>query len=82
MARRAVPDAQLYGLPAQVACPFCGQAGRTELHSPFGPQLSVATYWCNGCHTAFDFVKWSGAREESTPPTPPGTGPGQAGGGT
>jgi hypothetical protein len=70
MARqRRIPDAAAYGLPERVACPFCEQS-RTELHSPFGPQLSVATYWCNDCHTAFDYVKW-GAR-----PGPDATGPG------
>lgn len=47
-----------YGLPLRVECPFCGQEDRTELHSPFGPQLSVATYWCRRCFTAFDFLKW------------------------
>jgi hypothetical protein len=56
--KRVVPDAELYGLPTTVPCPFCnGQ--ETELHSPFGPQLSVATYWCRHCFTAFDYVKWS-----------------------
>ncbi len=50
-------DAAAYGLPESPACPFC--AGRhTELHSPFGPQLSVATYWCRDCRTAFEFLKW------------------------
>jgi hypothetical protein len=58
VARRDRPDAKLYGLPEHVACPFC-DGMRTELHSPFGPQLSVATYWCSDCHTAFEFVKWS-----------------------
>jgi transposase-like protein len=57
-APRKVPDAAAYGLPAHVACPFC-ERDRTELHSPFGPQLSVATYWCHDCRTAFDYVKWS-----------------------
>jgi hypothetical protein len=70
MARREIPDAGLYGLPKQVDCPFCGRAGQTELHSPFGPQLSVATYWCRGCHTAFDFVKWSGSRDQTARPAP------------
>jgi hypothetical protein len=54
---RSAPDAAAYGLPERVACPFC-EMEETELHSAFGPQLSVATYWCNRCHTAFDFVKW------------------------
>ena len=57
MRRRAVPDAAQYGLPERVPCPFC-DGKNTELHSPFGPQLSVATYWCNHCHAPFDFVKW------------------------
>lgn len=64
MPKRTVPDATAYGLPVSVRCPFC-ERDETELHSPFGAQLSVATYWCNRCHTAFDFVKWSGPR--STP---------------
>lgn len=46
-----------YGLPARVQCPFCHTAERTELHSPFGPQLSVATYWCHRCRTAFDYLR-------------------------
>jgi hypothetical protein len=57
---RDVPDAGAYGLPATVSCPFCN-LDETELHSPFGPQLSVATYWCNRCHTPFDYVKWQPA---------------------
>ncbi len=51
-------DARAFGLPECAPCPFCGQR-ETELHSPFGPQLSVATYWCHVCHTAFDWLKWS-----------------------
>jgi len=60
--KRTVPDAAAYGLPEHVACPFCEQED-TELHSPFGPQLSVATYWCRRCHTAFDFLKWRGTSD-------------------
>ena len=52
------PAAADYGLPERVECPFCRQQEHTSLHSPFGPQLSVATYWCDHCHTAFDFLKW------------------------
>lgn len=51
------PSAADYDLPEHVRCPFCEQED-TELHSPFGPQLSVATYWCRRCHTAFDYLKW------------------------
>ena len=48
------------GLPAAVPCPFC-QTGDTELHSAFGSQLSVATYWCRRCGTAFDWFKCQAA---------------------
>lgn len=47
-----------YGLPVRVRCTFCGSDENTELHSPFGPQLSVATYWCRACHAPFDYLKW------------------------
>lgn len=50
-------DAAAFGLPEHPPCPFCS-AEHTELHSPFGPQLSVATYWCNDCRTAFELLKW------------------------
>ncbi len=52
------------GLPESVPCVFCG--GATELHSPFGSQLSVATYWCRACGTAFDWFRASpGAESEA-----------------
>lgn len=56
-----------YGLPEGVTCPFC-EGGETELHSPFGTALSVATYWCRRCHTAFEWVKW-----QSPAPDAPGS---------
>lgn len=49
--------AEDYGLPPRVACPFC-DGSETELHSPFGTALTVATYWCTACRTAFEWVKW------------------------
>jgi transposase-like protein len=45
-----------FGLPEQVTCPFCERT-ETELHSAFGSQLSVSTYWCRRCHTAFEYLK-------------------------
>jgi hypothetical protein len=45
-----------FGLPEHLECPFC-QGRDTELHSPFGSQLAVATYWCKRCRTAFEFIK-------------------------
>lgn len=50
---------QAYDLPECPICPFCDGCD-TELHSPFGTALSVATYWCHRCRTAFEWVKWSG----------------------
>jgi hypothetical protein len=58
-----MPDARAYGLPERVACTFCDRE-ETELHSPFGTALSVATYWCRECRTAFEWVKW----DEHAPP--------------
>ena len=55
---RQAPDASDYELPERVPCPFCHSADQTELHSPFGPQLSVATYWCRSCRAPFDYLKW------------------------
>ena len=45
-----------FGLPEHAQCPFCS-GSNTELHSPFGSQLSVCTYWCKRCFTAFEFMK-------------------------
>jgi hypothetical protein len=43
----------------RVQCPFC-DGSDTKLFSPFGSQLSVSTYWCNHCHTAFERMKRTG----------------------
>lgn len=45
-----------YDLPEHPPCPFC-DGEETELHSPFGTALSVATYWCRRCRTAFEWIK-------------------------
>lgn len=49
--------AEELGYPRTAVCPFCGRS-RTELHSAFGSGLSVATYWCLRCRTAFEWIKW------------------------
>lgn len=41
-------------------CPFC-DGTNTKLFSAFGSQLSVSTYWCDDCHTAFERLKWRAA---------------------
>jgi hypothetical protein len=68
-----MPTSEEYGLPRQVACPFCDGV-ETELHSPFGTALSVATYWCLKCRTAFEWVKWD-APPAAGAPTAPGDPP-------
>ncbi|MDX1673241.1 MAG: hypothetical protein R3314_00460 [Longimicrobiales bacterium] len=52
-----------YDLPERPTCPFCDGA-ETELHSAFGTALSVATYWCRACRTAFEWVKWQEPEDE------------------
>jgi hypothetical protein len=43
-------------IPDAATCPFCDGTD-TRLFSAFGSQLSVSTYWCNHCHTAFEKLK-------------------------
>lgn len=40
-----------------VACPFCGSTD-TELFGLFGQMHLASQYYCNGCHTVFDYVVW------------------------
>jgi hypothetical protein len=70
-----MPDALDYGLPEHARCPFC-DGSETELHSAFGTALSVATYWCLRCRTAFEWVKWGDARPAGRPARDPGAGAG------
>lgn len=44
----------------RIQCPFC-DGTETKLFSAFGSQLSVSTYWCDHCHTAFEKLKWTRA---------------------
>lgn len=56
--------AEDFDLPASPACVFC-DGTETELHAPFGSALSVATYWCRTCRTAFEWVKWGAETDAS-----------------
>jgi len=40
----------------QVICPYCGSHD-TELFSLFGQQLLTVQYYCNACHTPFEYIK-------------------------
>lgn len=57
-------DPQTPSLPEHPQCPFC-DGYDTQLFSPFGSQLSVSTYWCNQCHTAFEKLKWTRSSKPS-----------------
>lgn len=43
-------------------CPFCGSTD-TELFGLFGNMQLASQYYCNGCHTVFDYVAWRGEIE-------------------
>lgn len=45
------------GEQPEVVCPFCGSA-ETELMSLFGSSALTSQYYCRGCRTAFERVKW------------------------
>jgi DNA-directed RNA polymerase subunit RPC12/RpoP len=40
----------------EVACPYCASRD-TEFFSLFGQQLLTVQYYCNACHTPFEYVK-------------------------
>jgi hypothetical protein len=44
-----------------VRCPFCGGT-ETRLESQFGSTLGFAQYWCEGCRTVFEYIKWEEER--------------------
>lgn len=39
-----------------VTCPYCGSK-ETEFFSLFGQQLLTVQYYCNECHTPFEYIK-------------------------
>jgi DNA-directed RNA polymerase subunit RPC12/RpoP len=40
----------------EVVCPYCASHD-TEFFSLFGQQLLTVQYYCNACHTPFEYVK-------------------------
>ncbi|GGC66477.1 hypothetical protein [Haloferax sulfurifontis] len=48
------------GNPPEAVCPFCG-SGDTERESRFGGEVSKSQYYCNGCRTVFERIKYDGA---------------------
>jgi DNA-directed RNA polymerase subunit RPC12/RpoP len=45
------PDAK-----RDVSCPYC-RSTNTEFFSLFGQQLLTEQYYCNNCHTPFEYIK-------------------------
>ncbi|WP_311172220.1 hypothetical protein [Halobellus ordinarius] len=46
------------------ACPFCGSED-VEKESTFGTEISKSQYYCNGCHTLFERIKYDGAMPDT-----------------
>ena len=42
---------------ADVACCHCGSRD-VEIEAAFGGSLMARQYWCRGCRTVFEYVKW------------------------
>lgn len=45
-------------------CPFCGSVD-VELESAFGGEVSKTRYYCNGCRTVFERIKYDGRRPDT-----------------
>ena len=45
----------------KATCPFCGSTD-VELESAFGSEISKSQYYCNGCSTMFERIKFDGKR--------------------
>ncbi len=45
-------------------CPFCGSQD-VEQESAFGSEISKSQYYCNGCHTMFERLKYDGERPDT-----------------
>lgn len=52
------PDASATPEP-EPECPFCGSTD-TDRHSRFGSEVSKSQYYCNGCNTIFERIKYDG----------------------
>lgn len=62
LSRRPEPEPRPRESPAP-ACPHCGSTD-VELESLFGSTLMTSQYYCKGCRTVFEWVKW-----EDSPPS-------------
>ncbi len=48
----------------EVVCPFC-DSDDTEQESAFGSEISKTQYYCNGCNTMFERIKYDGENPDT-----------------
>ncbi len=48
----------------EVVCPFCDSKD-TEQESAFGSEISKTQYYCNGCNTVFERIKYDGKNPDT-----------------
>ncbi len=51
-------NAQKREIEKQITCPFC-KSTETEMIALFGQQMMTSQYYCRGCHSVFEAVKWN-----------------------
>lgn len=47
-----------------VTCPYC-ESTDTEQESAFGSEISKTQYYCNGCNTVFERIKYDGENPDT-----------------
>lgn len=47
-----------------VRCPFCDSAD-VEPESAFGSEISQTQFYCHGCNTVFERIKYDGERPDT-----------------
>ena len=63
--QKALPSSAASDAAAPVACPFCNSTD-TELFSLFSQFLLTSQYYCGGCRTVFDVVRWAEEADDGT----------------
>ncbi len=61
----SLPGSDAPQAAAPVACPFCNSTD-TELFSLFSQFLLTSQYYCRGCRTVFDAVRWAEEADDGT----------------
>lgn len=51
-----------------VRCPFC-ESTNTRKESDFGTTLAYAQFYCNDCHTMFEWLKWEDGVDDQNLPS-------------